>query len=139
MNLKLLRARKLPTRTIGQLYIDDEFFCFTLEDVVREVEGQPVEKWKVFGETAIPVGRYKVSLETSPRFGPDTITLNGVRGFSGVRMHSGNTEADTEGCLIVGYKLSKDAIIQPGTTRPALRDLKEQIKKASGPIFISIL
>ena len=127
MNLKLLRARKLETRTIGQLYIDDEFFCFTLEDKVREVAGQPVEKWKIKGETAIPMGRYRVTLETSHRFGTNTITLNNVPGFTGIRMHTGNTEKDTEGCIIVGYKLTVDNLISPGSTRPALSDLKQRL------------
>lgn len=132
MNIKILRARKLPTRTIGQLYINDELFCFTLEDVVREVAGQPVEKWKIKNETAIPVGRYKITMENSPRFGPDTITVNNVVGFSGVRVHSGNNENDTEGCIIVGYKLTPEAMIKFGTTKTALADLKTILKRASG-------
>lgn len=139
MNIKILRARKLPTHTIGQLYVNDEFFCFTLEDVVREVGNQPVERWKVFGETAIPAGRYNVSFEQSARFGTDTITINNVPGFSHIRIHSGNTAKDTEGCIIVGYKLTADNIIQPGTTRPALADLKSILKRANEEIYLSIV
>ncbi len=141
MNIKILRARKLPTRTIGQLYIDDEFFCFTLEDVVREVAGQPVAKWKVYGETAIPSGRYGVTFVNSPKFGAGTLAVEKVPGFEGIRIHSGNTEADTEGCIIVGYKLTTTNLIQPGSTRTALRDLKEKVKAGllTGPVFLSIL
>ena len=139
MNIKILRARKLPTRTIGQLYIDDNFFCFTLEDVVREVAGQSVDKWKIKDETAIPAGRYKLTLERSPRFGVDTITVNGVSGFTAIRIHSGNNEKHTAGCILVGYKLTEDAQIKYGTTKTALADLKYQIKQATGEVWLSVL
>ena len=122
--LKLVRNRFYPTHTIGQLYVNDNFFCFTLEDVVRERSGEPVERWKIDGETAIPYGIYKVVFEWSNKFGPDTLTLKNVPGFKYIRMHSGNTPADTEGCIIVGYKLTDKGMIVPGSTKPALRDLK---------------
>ena len=114
---------------------------FTLEDVVREVEGQPVATWKIQNETAIPQGRYKVTLEMSGRFGPDTITVNQVPGFSYIRIHPGNTDKDTDGCILVGYKLSDVNIIQFGTTRPAVADLKQKVKdalKAGEEVWITI-
>lgn len=124
------------------MYIDGEFFCFTLEDVVREQVGKPVEEWKVKGVTAIPRGTYKVTLEESPKFGPDTMTINDVPGFSNIRIHSGNTEKDTEGCLILGYRTSdqEDGTIkiQYGSTRPAVRDLKEKVKAATEEVIITI-
>ena len=130
MELEIKRTKLLPTHTIGQLYIDGEYFCFTLEDVVREVEGQPVEKWKVWGETAIPKGRYRVSLQDSPKFGKDTVTINRVPGFSYIRIHAGNTHKDTEGCPIIGFALTENNIIKPGTTRPAVAELKRQVREA---------
>lgn len=130
MQLKILRTKFLPTHTIGQLYIDDEFFCFTLEDVVREVPGKKVEEWKIPNETAIPTGIYDVTLEDSPKFGPETITIHKVPGFSYIRIHSGNTAKDTEGCPIVGFKLTKENLIAYGTTRPAVSALKAFIRKA---------
>lgn len=138
MNLKLLRTKVYPTHTSGQLYIDDEFFCFTLEDVVREVESKSVSEWKVKGETAIPRGVYAVGLEDSPRFGPDTITLFRVPGFTHIRIHAGNTDKDTEGCIIVGYKITDKGVIVPGTTRPAVADLRTRIKK-SQPVTIQVI
>lgn len=122
MEITVFRVRFHETRTVGQLYVDGVFLCFTLEDKTREV--------KIPNETAIPEGRYRVVLETSKRFGPDTITLRDVPGFTSIRIHSGNTEDHTEGCLILGYRLNDDGTIKFGTTRPALRDLKEKIKKA---------
>lgn len=139
MKLKLLRNRFNSDYTVGQLYIEDEFFCFTLEDEVREEDGVPVEKWKVKGETAIPRGIYKVIFQDSPRFGPDTLTLLNVPGFTHIRIHSGNTEADTEGCIIVGYKVNSKGVIIPGTTRPALAELKRRLKKATSEISLQIV
>jgi hypothetical protein len=130
MLIQVYRVRFYPTRTISQLYVDGDLFCFVLEDVVREEAGKPVEKWKVKDETAIPQGTYDIVLENSPRFGPDTITLKNVPGFSQIRVHSGNTELHTEGCLILGYKLTPDNTIKVGTTKPAVADLKARIKKA---------
>ena len=141
MELRILRNRFSKERTGGQLYIDGDFFCFTLEDTVREIEGKPVEEWKVQNETAIPYGRYKITLENSAKFGPDTISLANVPGFKYIRMHTGNTEKDTEGCILVGYKLTEDNIIKYGTTRPALLDLKARIKnvlEGNGTCWIEI-
>lgn len=127
MELIVQRTKLQEGWTTGQLYIDGIFFCFTLEDKVREVAGQSVEKWKVKGETAIPTGLYDVTFETSPRFGPQTLTINKVPGFSDIRIHTGNTAADTEGCLIVGYRINSHGIIVPGTTKPALAELKRRV------------
>ncbi len=138
MELLLLRNRKYPTHTIGQMYVDGTYFCFVLEDVVREVPNQPVEKWKVQNETAIPQGKYKAGLEDSRRFGPDTLTVFNVPGFLGVRMHSGNTDKDTEGCLILGYKITDTGLIVPGTTKPAVLDLKGLIKRVEGDVYLTI-
>lgn len=135
MELILQRTRLKEGWTNGQLYIDGNYFCFTLEDKVREEDGVPVEKWKVKGETAIPQGLYDLALEDSPRFGKGTITLLRVPGFSKIRIHTGNTDKDTEGCIIVGYKL-REGIIVPGTTKPALADLKANL---SLPARIRIL
>jgi hypothetical protein len=82
--------------TISRLYVNGEYECFVLEDKVRP------EGIKIFGETAIPAGKYKVIVDHSVHFGKDLPLLLGVVGFEGVRIHSGNTDLDTEGCLLVG-------------------------------------
>lgn len=130
MRLTVFRVRFHETRTVGQLYIDNDFFCFTLEDKMRELPGYPVETWKVQDETAIPTGNYKITLEESPRFGPDTLTINQVPGFKGIRIHAGNTEHHTEGCIILGYRLNDDGTIRFGSTRPAVSDLKNKVRQA---------
>ena len=104
LEVKQLREPSAGGATLSKVYIGDKYVCDILEDVVREVPGVPVEQWKIKGETAIPAGRYKISLETSTRFGPDTLTLENVPGFQYIRIHGGNTSKDTEGCLLPGAR-----------------------------------
>jgi hypothetical protein len=94
MKLKLLRDKSSDDTTIGKLYIDGEFFCYSLEDKVREK--------KVYGVSAIPIGTYKIVITWSPRFKRQLPLLVDVPGFDGIRIHPGNTHKDTEGCILVG-------------------------------------
>lgn len=119
MELILERQPSDAHRTHGDLFIDGVWQCFTLEDCVRDV--------KIKGQTAIPSGRYRITMETSPRFGPDTITVNDVPDFIGVRVHAGNDEDDTEGCPLVGKVRADASILQ---SRAALAELKPKIKEA---------
>lgn len=140
MKFKLLRTKLGETLTNGQLYIEEDFFCFTLEDKVREEDGIAVEKWKVKGETAIPRGIYDLVLQDSPRFGPQTPTLLKVPGFEGIRIHAGNRPEDTEGCILVGFKLdTRVGLIVPGTSRPAVAELKRKLLEATGKHTIQVI
>lgn len=142
MEIILQRVRLLPDRAAGQLYINGEFFCFVVEDKVREVPNVPVEKWKIHGETAIPQGRFKLGMEYSPRFGVDTLTIYGVPGFSGIRIHGGNSELDSHGCPIIGYQVTEVGKIKPGTSKPAVADLKVRVRKtlqAGEEIWIRVI
>lgn len=96
MNLNIHRTNPGPQSTIGELYIDGVFECYTLEDKVRP------DGVKVYGETAIPAGSYTVDVTFSPRFGRELPLLLNVKGFVGIRIHPGNTAADTDGCILVG-------------------------------------
>ena len=102
MNLTLKRFEHGPNYTIGRLYNDDTYLCYVLEDKVREKDDQPVTLWKVRGETAIPRGTYKVIVDYSNHFQKDLPHILDVPGFDGVRIHTGNSDKDTEGCLLVG-------------------------------------
>ena len=102
MLLTLKRFEYGSNYTIGRLYIDGVYHCFTLEDKVREVAGQPVEQWKIPGETAIPVGEYNVVLDFSTHFQKTLPHILNVPGYEGVRIHPGNTDKDTEGCILLG-------------------------------------
>ena len=96
--------------TLGELFIDGAEECFVLEDAVREVPDKPVEDYKVAGKTAIPYGTYKLIINHSQRFNRDLPLLLDVPGFSGVRIHPGNTSVDTEGCLLVGRRRGEDFV-----------------------------
>src|SRR3990167_7596023 len=102
MNIRVIREPSIGVATGGVVFIDGFYECFSIEDVIREQPGQPVETWKVRGETAIPQGRYRVVLTHSQRFGRVLPLLVDVPGFEGIRFHGGNTEADTQGSVIVG-------------------------------------
>ena len=105
MNIYQKRYKFGDDFTISKLAIDGVPFAscgYILEDKVREVAGKPVAEWKIPRETAIPTGQYKVIIDMSQRFGKRMLHLLNVPGYEGVRIHSGNTSHDTEGCLITG-------------------------------------
>lgn len=103
MNIKLQRESLTELSTAGTLYVNDAKECFTLEDKMRQVEGRPVQEWKVKAETAIPIGTYKVIIAPSPKRGGRLMPLLlNVPGFTGIQIHSGNTNEDTEGCILLG-------------------------------------
>lgn len=101
MILRLERTWPLATRTIGRLFVNGVFGCFTCEDRVR-----PAAEGKVAGTTAIPYGTWPVVSTFSPKFGREMPEIL-IPGWAGLRFHSGHDEADSAGCVLVGY--SKDA------------------------------
>lgn len=127
MKIEVKRITFLPKCTIGELYIDGKFECYTVEDTVREVKGAPVKTWKIPHVTAIPAGTYEVIINMSTRFKKLLPLLLNVPGFSGVRIHTGNTAEDTEGCLIVG-KIKRVAGV--GASRIAMAALQPKIQAA---------
>lgn len=119
MKITVKRLHKTNTSTIGELLIDGIFECYTLEDVEREV--------KVKSETAIPKGTYKVIINQSNRFKRLLPLLLNVPNFEGVRIHSGNSNHDTEGCILVGQTRGKDYI---GKSRKAFDKLFKKMQAA---------
>jgi len=119
MKLKLTRDVFENEFTLGGLEIDGEHFCFTVEDKIRFV--------KIKGITAIPAGKYKVILTFSNRFKKVLPLLMNVPNFEGVRIHSGNTAEDTEGCIIVG-KVRTDRGV--AMSRDAMKELMDMLKEA---------
>jgi hypothetical protein len=102
MEILIQREPSTLNSTAGTLIVDGVVECFTLEDVVREMPGKPVSTWKLAGKTAIPTGAYQVIIDFSNRFQRPMPHVLNVPGFDGVRIHSGNTAADTEGCILLG-------------------------------------
>ena len=115
MQLALTRKTLGPVATIGDLAIDGQHECVTLEDCVREVAGRPVSTWKIPGKTAIPVGRYRVVIDFSNRFQRLMPHVLDVPGFTGIRIHRGNVAADTEGCILLGLIVASPSMIQQST------------------------
>ena len=114
MKLLLKRIALRDTYTIGKIYIDGEYFCDTLEDKVRDLNKNGVfdgDEKKVYGETAIPYGTYKVILSYSPKFKRILPELLDVPCFTGIRIHRGNTEKDTAGCLLVGENKGRGKVL----------------------------
>lgn len=103
LELSLTRTGFTDQATTGDLSVGDTLYCASLEDCDRRLEDDP--NGKIAGETAIPRGRYRVGVSHSAHFGRDLPILFEVPGFEGVRIHPGNSDKDTEGCLLVG-KLS---------------------------------
>lgn len=135
MNLRVIREPSRGGATLGSLYIDGVRVCETLEDELRERPGQPVAAWKVKGQTAIPAGRYRLTLRQSPRFGRVLPWLQDVPGFEWILIHAGNKSADTEGCLLVG--LDRGAAFV-GRSQMAFQRLMERLTAAPGDIWIDI-
>ena len=118
MKLRLERAPAVGC-TIGELTVDGAFECYVLEDVERET--------KIKGETAIPRGTYSVVITMSNRFKRELPLLENVPGFTGVRLHPGNTHADTEGCLLPGRTRTDRAV---GESKAAFNALYAKIRQA---------
>lgn len=130
MELVLKRTFKGPNYTIGQLYVNGVYECDTLEDTDRGLASsmtvQEIASKKLYGETAIPTGTYKIDMNTvSPKFkdrswakfcGGKLPRLLEVKGYSGVLIHVGNKPADTLGCILVGDNKIKGQLINSTST-----------------------
>jgi hypothetical protein len=140
MNIVLKRIALRDTYTIGKLYIDGKYICDTIEDKVRDINKNGKfdgEEKKVYGETAIPYGTYEVKWTYSPRFKKYMPELLNVPSFSGIRIHSGNTAADSLGCIIVGENKAVGKVLN---SRATVNKLYPIIKKGceEGKVTITI-
>ena len=147
MILTLKRIAKRPAYTIGKLYIDGVFFCDTIEDTERGLEmSMPLDmiaKMKVKGETAIPTGTYEVAMNIiSPAYSKKKAfawckgvmpRLLNVPGWTGVLIHTGNTQKDSEGCIIVGRNTKVGMVTDSMATfkrlYPILRAASDRFEK----------
>jgi Family of unknown function (DUF5675) len=107
MEIRVIRQPKKGLPTMGELFIDGEFFCYTLEDedrgILQGMSISRVKELKRYGDTCIGYGTYKVLLTGSVKFKRILPLLMKVDGFEGIRIHRGNTKEHTLGCILVGY------------------------------------
>lgn len=127
MKLKLYREHLKPLYTIGKLYINEEYFSDALEDTVRDLNHDGTNEKKIYGKTAIPYGTYEIDITYSAKFKKEMPILLNVKGFQGIRIHSGNTPEDTEGCILVGFNKAVGKILNSYLT---YTELFAQIKEA---------
>lgn len=139
MNITVKRLHFTSQSTIGELFINGKFECYTLEDVCRDKNKdgdlQDPGEAKVYAKTAIPKGTYRVIINQSNRFKRKLPLLLNVPGFEGIRIHAGNTAANTEGCLLVGETRAQDFV---GSSRKAFTKLFDKMLLAKTPITITI-
>ena len=140
LKLEVVRVYKCKSYTIGKLYINDEYFCDTIEDVDRgftsETPLEEIKKNKVYGETAIPTGVYEVTMNVKSQKYSDfkrykwaekydgyLPRLLDVPGFDGILIHVGNyANPDSYGCILVGFNRSKGMVSDSTTTFKLLMD-----------------
>lgn len=150
MEIKVKRIYNCDKYCIGKLYVDGQYQCDTLEDTDRGLDNNmslaEIKAKKVYEKTAIPTGQYKINLnKVSPRFGNNSFYkavclgklpyIENVPGYEGVLIHCGNTEADTAGCILVGYNKVKGKVIN---SRQAFIHLYTKLSLCKGVINLKI-
>ncbi len=153
--MEILLNRRYPKvgYSIGEIRIDGKWFCSSLEPEDRGLASDmslaKIKSLKVTGRTAIPKGRYKVTLNYSPKFKDKSwakpysgkvIGIENVPGFEGVRIHPGNTVHDTSGCILCGLNKIKGGLTNSCSTYLDLVDhyiLPALARKES--VYISII
>ena len=128
---------------ISKFYAEDVFLGWILEDKDRDANrdgdlSDPGEQ-KVYAETAIPRGRYPLKITHSPKFGKLLPEIQNVQGFSGIRIHPGNTKKDTAGCPLPGrYPDGTDSVVESTVTYNAFFGILKAAEQAGEENFITV-
>ena len=143
MKLRLRRRYLGSEYTIGSLFIDGVYLCDTIEDKVRDHNqdgdlNDPGER-KVFGETAIPYGKYKIDLTMSPKFRRLLPIIENVSHFTGIRIHRGNTAGDSHGCILPGKNKIKGKVINSTKYEMKIVEVMLEVIKRGETIAIEIV
>ena len=134
MKLELNRIAKKSLYTIGRLFVDGRYFCDTLEDRCRDLDREE----KVMHETAIPAGTYEVIVNVSAKFKRKLPLLLNVPHFSGIRIHRGNTDKDTSGCILVGENKQQGRVINSTGYELKLTEMIEKAMLSGEKIVIQV-
>lgn len=143
MELILKRDTFTSESTIGSLSIDGKFECYILEDkdrgLIDTMSIAEIVGTKIYGKTAIPYGRYEVDWTMSNRFKVMMPILKNVKGYEGIRIHKGNTEIDSLGCLLCGTKKASNRITESTAATNKLYTKIAEAKKQGIKIYITIV
>ena len=132
MKIEIKRDSFTENSTIGKMYIDGQYFCETLEDKDRRLEDGGA---KVYAETCIPRGAYALVIDYSPKYKKNMPHLLDVPQFRGIRIHPGNTDDDSEGCILVGRNRDTDFI---GNSKATYNELIIKLRDATDEIQVII-
>lgn len=124
-----------PEFTLGQLVLDGRHYGFTCEDTDRKMESGGT---KVYGKTAIPRGRYRLSATLSNRFKRIMPQIMEVPGFEGIRIHGGNTAADTEGCPLLGLQRTFNGVMSCAAVNTSLVKLIQEAESQGKLCWITV-
>ena len=134
MMLELNRIAKKQLYTIGRLFVDGKYFCDTLEDRCRDLDKEE----KVMNGTAIPEGIYEVIVNVSAKFRRKLPLLLDVPHFSGIRIHRGNMDKDTSGCILVGENKQQGRVINSTGYELKLTEMIEKAMLSGEKIVIQV-
>ena len=142
MELLLERKYIKPEYCIGRLYINGEFFCNTLEDTIRDINKNGTfdcGEFKISGHTAIPYGTYEIQVTYSPKFKRELPLLLDVPSFTGIRIHRGNTNKDSSGCILVGENTKKGMVLNSTKYEQELTKLLKNTQSKKEKIIVKII
>ena len=141
MEITLIRFAYRSDYTIGKMYVNDAYFCDTLEDTNRDLNKNgrfDNGETKVYGRTCIPFGHYTVDLTMSAHFKRVLPILVGVPDFAGVRIHRGNEPSDTLGCILVGENKIKGQVVNSTATFQELYSVMLKAKLLGEELSLTI-
>lgn len=142
MELLLDRKYLKSNYTIGNLYINGKYYCNILEDTVRDINKNGTfdcGEFKISGHTAIPYGEYEIQVTYSPKFKRKLPLLLNVKHFEGIRIHRGNTQEDSSGCLIPGENSKRGMVLNSTKYELELTNLIENANKKGEKVIIKII
>ena len=135
MEITLKRKYFNKEYTIGELYINKQYICNTLEDTYRDLSKEA----KIPNKTCIPYGRYKVIVNYSPKFKRNLPRLLDVPYFEGILIHRGNTPNDTSGCILPGENTQKGKVLNSTKYELLIIDKINEATKNNEETFINIV
>ena len=145
LELAILRKYKNTEYTVGKLLVSENYFCDTLEDPVRELvdlnndgDFNDPGEGKIYGDTAIPAGRYPVVVTMSPKLGRRLPLIQNVPGYTGIRIHWGKNKLWSEGCPLVGENKIKGGLINGQYYEKELARIIDEAVLAGKKVYITI-